>query len=159
MWVEGTCSTEYARDLVRGSFTNAIVTTHQRHIRRKPCTRGRLRTSSSIVDPLRSRKNTVALKTFGAFAAGVVVGWTGRSVFGSTRELMVQAFVAAHYLEGQAKRIVAERFEWAEDMFAEGRARYRAEAGHEGHSGDPSAYPDTHLEEGAEVAAGRGRAA
>jgi hypothetical protein len=101
----------------------------------------------------------VALKTFGAFAAGVVVGWTGRSVFGSTRELMVQALVAAHYLERQAKRIVAERFEWAEDMFAEGRARYETEASHDGRSGDPSPYPDPHLDEGTDVSAGRGRAA
>jgi hypothetical protein len=101
----------------------------------------------------------MALKTFGAFAAGVVVGWTGRSVFGSTRELMVQTLVAAHHLQGRAKRIVAERFEWAEDMFAEGRARYDADASHEGRFGDASPYPDTHLEAGADVASGRGRAA
>jgi hypothetical protein len=78
------------------------------------------------------KENTMALKAFGAFAAGVVVGWTGRSVFGSTRELMVQALVAAHQLQVQAKRLIAERFEWAEDMFAEGRARYEAEVGQGG---------------------------
>jgi hypothetical protein len=96
----------------------------------------------------------VALKTFGAFAAGVVVGWTGRSVFGSTRELMVQALVTAHQLHGQAKRLMAERFEWAEDMFAEGRARYEAEMG----QGPPSPHAGDHGDE-SDVAATRGRAA
>jgi hypothetical protein len=68
----------------------------------------------------------MALKTFGAFAAGVVVGWTGRALFGSTRELAVQALVVAHHVGGRMKRIIAERFESAEDLFAEGRARYEA---------------------------------
>jgi hypothetical protein len=75
----------------------------------------------------------MALKAFGAFAAGVVVGWTGRTVFGSTRELMVQALVTAHEVQGHAKRLLAERFEWAEDMFAEGRARYEGEGAEGGH--------------------------
>jgi hypothetical protein len=102
----------------------------------------------------------VALKTFGAFAAGVVVGWTGRSVFGSTRELMVQALVVAHHLQSQAKRILAERFEWAEDMFAEGRARYETDARHgEGGQAGPSPHSDPHREESVDVAATRGRAA
>jgi hypothetical protein len=71
----------------------------------------------------------MALKVLGAFSAGVVVGWTGRTVFGSTRELMVQALVVAHQVRGRVKRVVAERFESAEDLFAEGRARYEATEG------------------------------
>jgi hypothetical protein len=97
----------------------------------------------------------MALKAFGAFTAGVVVGWTGRSVFGSTRELMVQALVTAHELQGHAKRLLAERFEWAEDMFAEGRARYEAQVGR-----DPLfARSDERVDDEVEVASSRGRAA
>jgi hypothetical protein len=98
----------------------------------------------------------MALKTFGAFAAGVVVGWTGRAVFGSTRELMVQALVTAHQLQGHAKRVMAERFEWAEDMFAEGRARYQGDEA--GVRGVPLTESDA-LDRGVEVGASRGRAA
>lgn len=97
----------------------------------------------------------MALKTFGAFAAGVVVGWTGRSVFGSTRELMVEALVTAHQLQGRAKRLLAERFEWAEDMFAEGRARYEAEVG----QGPSFEHADADVDEGVAVTAPHGRAA
>lgn len=98
----------------------------------------------------------MALKAFGAFAAGIVVGWTGRSVFGSTRELMVQSLVAAHELQGKAKRLIAERFEWAEDMFAEGRARYEVEVNQE----PPLGHADNALvNEGDDLGASRGRAA
>jgi hypothetical protein len=40
---------------------------------------------------------------------------------------MVQALVIAHQVRGRVKRVIAERFESAEDLFAEGRARYDAE--------------------------------
>jgi hypothetical protein len=66
----------------------------------------------------------MALRTLGAFVAGVGVGWVARSTVGSTREALVQAIVAAHRLREGARRLVAEHVEWAEDMFAEGRARY-----------------------------------
>ncbi len=56
--------------------------------------------------------------------AGVGVGWVARSTVGSTREALVQAIVAAHRVREGARRFVAEQVEWAEDMFAEGRARY-----------------------------------
>jgi hypothetical protein len=59
-----------------------------------------------------------------AFAAGVVAGWTGRAVLGSSREALVKALVAGHGVREQVKRLVAEQSEWIEDMFAEGRARY-----------------------------------
>jgi hypothetical protein len=88
----------------------------------------------------------MALKAFGAFATGIVVGWTGRTVFGSTRELMVQTLVVAHHVRGKVKRMIAERFESAEDLFAEGRARYEATEG-----GSPDDVD--------EVAEPRGRAA
>ena len=68
----------------------------------------------------------MAVQTVGAFLAGVVVGWTGRSVMGSTRETLVQAIILGHRLRDGARRVVAEQVEWAEDMFAEGRARYEA---------------------------------
>jgi len=66
----------------------------------------------------------MALRTLGAFVAGVGVGWVARSTVGSTREAMVKALVAAHKVREGVRRLVAEQAEWAEDMFAEGRARY-----------------------------------
>jgi len=68
----------------------------------------------------------MAVKTWGAFAAGVAVGWIGRSVLGSTREAMVKALVVSHGIRERAKRIFAEQVEWLEDTFAEGRARHEA---------------------------------
>ncbi len=59
--------------------------------------------------------------------AGMGVGWVARSTVGSTREAMVRALVVAHKLRDDARRLVAEQVEWAEDMFAEGRARYELE--------------------------------
>ena len=49
-----------------------------------------------------------------------------RSTVGSTREALVQAIVAAHRVREGARRFLAEHVEWAEDMFAEGQARYEA---------------------------------
>ena len=69
----------------------------------------------------------MALRTFGAFVAGVGVGWVARSTVGSTREALVQVLVVGHRLREQVRRVLAEQVEWAEDMFAEGRARYELE--------------------------------
>jgi kynureninase len=66
----------------------------------------------------------MALTTIVAFGAGFVSGWVGRSVAGSTREALVQALVAAHKVRDGVRRVVAEQVEWAEDLLAEGRARY-----------------------------------
>jgi hypothetical protein len=66
----------------------------------------------------------MALSTVAAFVAGFATGWVGRSVTGSTREALVQSLVAAHKVRDGARRIVAEQVEWAEDLMAEGRARY-----------------------------------
>ncbi|HEY8090043.1 MAG TPA: hypothetical protein VIF09_19410 [Polyangiaceae bacterium] len=66
----------------------------------------------------------MALTHMVAFAAGFASGWVGRSVAGSTREAMVQALVVAHKVRNGVRRIVAEQVEWAEDLLAEGRARY-----------------------------------
>jgi hypothetical protein len=66
----------------------------------------------------------MALRTFGAFVAGVGVGWVARSTIGSSREALVRAIVVAHRVREGARRVLAEQVEWAEDMFAEGRARY-----------------------------------
>ena len=66
----------------------------------------------------------MALSTIAAFAAGFATGWVGRSVTGSTREALIQALVTAHKVREGARRVVAEQVEWAEDLMAEGRARY-----------------------------------
>ena len=66
----------------------------------------------------------MALSTVAAFVAGFATGWVGRSVTGSSREALVQALVTAHKVRDGARRIVAEQVEWAEDLLAEGRARY-----------------------------------
>ncbi len=59
-----------------------------------------------------------------AFAAGVAVGWVGRSAAGSTREALVRAVVAGHRLGDDLRRAAVEQFEWIEDLMAEGRIRY-----------------------------------
>jgi hypothetical protein len=61
-----------------------------------------------------------------AFGAGVATGWVARSVLGSSREVFVRAVVAAHRGRERLRRTVAERVEWLDDLFAEGRARYEA---------------------------------
>jgi hypothetical protein len=66
----------------------------------------------------------MALATSVAFAAGVVVGWVGRSALGSTREALVQALVVTHGARERVQRALAEQREWVEDLVAEGRARY-----------------------------------
>ena len=68
----------------------------------------------------------MALKTLGAFAAGLGVGWVARSMVGSTREAVVQSIVLAHRVHHVVRRMTAEQMEWVEDMIAEGRARYEA---------------------------------
>jgi hypothetical protein len=60
----------------------------------------------------------------GAFAAGVAVGWAGRSLAGSTREALVRIVVAGHHVKNDLRRAIAERVEWIEDLMAEGRIRY-----------------------------------
>jgi hypothetical protein len=69
----------------------------------------------------------MAVKTWGAFTAGLAVGWAGRSALGSGRELVVRGVVALHQLRELLARSGAEQVEWVEDMFAEGRARYDAQ--------------------------------
>jgi hypothetical protein len=65
----------------------------------------------------------------GAFAAGIAVGWTGRSLFGSGRELVVRGAVLFYRLRERVSQVAAEQVEWVEDSFAEGRARWAAERG------------------------------
>lgn len=68
----------------------------------------------------------MAARTWGAFIAGVAVGWTGRTVLGSGRELVVRGVVVIHHARDRVTRTFAEQAEWVDDMFAEGRARYEA---------------------------------
>jgi hypothetical protein len=89
----------------------------------------------------------MAARTGAAFAAGVAVGWTGRSVLGSGRELVVRAVVAFYELRERVSQVAAEQVEWIEDSFAEGRARYA------------SKQAETPLDEDAHVVDARGRAA
>jgi hypothetical protein len=71
----------------------------------------------------------MALVGLRAFAAGVAVGWAGRSVAGSTREALVRAVVAGHQVRNDLRRAVVERLEWIEDLMAEGRIRYEESVG------------------------------
>jgi hypothetical protein len=66
----------------------------------------------------------MAAKTTAAFLAGVATGWGLRSILGSSREAVVRAIVMAHEARDRVRRTVAERVEWLDDLFAEGRARY-----------------------------------
>jgi hypothetical protein len=84
----------------------------------------------------------MAFQTVGAFLAGVVVGWTGRSVMGSTREALVQTIILGHRVREGARRVIAEQVEWAEDMFAEGRARYEARRDGTGDVGIDESFDD-----------------
>jgi hypothetical protein len=62
-------------------------------------------------------------RTAGAFAAGVVVGWVGRGVIGSERELLVRTIGLAQILKDRVTRLTAEQVEWWQDLVAEARAR------------------------------------
>lgn len=63
------------------------------------------------------------IRTFAAFSAGVVVGWVGRGVLGTERELLVRAIGIAHTLRERATRLTAEQVEWWQDLVAEAKAR------------------------------------
>ena len=63
------------------------------------------------------------LRTLAAFSAGVVVGWVGRGVLGSEREVLVRAIGATHAARMSLTRIAAEQVEWWQDLVAEAKAR------------------------------------
>lgn len=63
------------------------------------------------------------LRTMAAFSAGVVVGWVGRGVLGSEREVLVRAIGAAHVARRGLTRLAAEQVEWWQDLVAEAKAR------------------------------------
>jgi hypothetical protein len=71
------------------------------------------------------------LRTMGAFAAGVVVGWVGRGVLGSERELLVRSIGLAHVIRGHVTRLAAEQVEWWQDLVAEAKARVEVQRGHD----------------------------
>jgi hypothetical protein len=77
-------------------------------------------------------------RTMGAFAAGVVVGWVGRGVIGSERELLVRTVGLAHVVRGHVARIAAEQVEWWQDLVAEAKARVELQRGG-GHDEDKRA--------------------
>ena len=62
-------------------------------------------------------------RTFGAFAAGVVVGWVGRGVIGTERELLIRTVALAQTIKDRVARAAGEQVEWWEDLVAEARAR------------------------------------
>ena len=62
-------------------------------------------------------------RTIGAFSAGVVVGWVGRGVLGSERELLIRTIGLAQAIKHRVTRVAAEQVEWWEDLVAEARAR------------------------------------
>jgi hypothetical protein len=63
------------------------------------------------------------LRTIGAFASGVVVGWVARGVVGSERELLLRSIVLAQRINDRVRRLAAEQVEWWQDLVAEARAR------------------------------------
>lgn len=63
------------------------------------------------------------IRTFGAFSAGVVVGWVGRGVLGSERELLVRVIGLAQVVKHRVSRLAAEQVEWWEDLVAEAKTR------------------------------------
>jgi hypothetical protein len=63
------------------------------------------------------------LRTIGAFASGVVVGWVARGVLGSERELLLRTLVLAHQVRERVTRFTAEQLEWWQDLVAEARSR------------------------------------
>ena len=81
------------------------------------------------------------LQGLGAFAAGIAVGWAGRSAAGSTREALVRAIVEGHRIGADLRRAVGEHAEWIEDLMAEGRIRYE-ESDHDGRAEGPPNPPD-----------------
>jgi len=62
-------------------------------------------------------------RTVAAFSAGVVVGWVGRGVLGSERELLVRTIGLAHVVRERVTRLAAEQVEWWQDLVAEAKAR------------------------------------
>jgi hypothetical protein len=63
------------------------------------------------------------LRTVSAFSAGVVVGWVGRGVIGSERELLIRTIGVAQLVKTKVSQIAAEQVEWWEDLVAEAKAR------------------------------------
>jgi hypothetical protein len=63
------------------------------------------------------------VRTVAAFSAGVVVGWVGRGVLGSERELLVRSIGLASAAKDRVTRLAAEQIEWWQDLVAEARAR------------------------------------
>ncbi len=62
-------------------------------------------------------------RTIGAFSAGVVVGWVGRGILGSERELLVRTLGLVHGLKERVTRLAGEQVEWWQDLAAEARSR------------------------------------
>src|SRR5262245_61866567 len=75
------------------------------------------------------RETNMPLLGLRAFMAGVAVGWAGRAVAGSTRETLVRAVVAGYRARDDLRRAAVERWEWIEDLMAEGRIRYEESVG------------------------------
>ncbi len=69
----------------------------------------------------------MALKTAGAFAAGLVTGWVARSCVNSTRGLMVNSVSLSSRFVKHFRRVIAEQREWVEDLVAEGRAHHESQ--------------------------------
>jgi hypothetical protein len=63
------------------------------------------------------------VRTIGAFTAGVVVGWVGRGVLTSRREVLVRTVGFVHVFKESITRFAAEQVEWWQDLIAEARAR------------------------------------
>jgi hypothetical protein len=62
-------------------------------------------------------------RTAGAFTAGVVVGWVGRGMVSSNRELLLRTIGVATLAKRRVTRVAAEQVEWWQDLVAEAMAR------------------------------------
>jgi hypothetical protein len=71
----------------------------------------------------------MTMRTTAAFVVGLSTGWVLRSALGPSREGIVRGIVAAHRGRDLLRRVVSERMEWLDDLFAEGRARYEETIG------------------------------
>jgi hypothetical protein len=64
--------------------------------------------------------------TMGAFLAGVATGWVGRGLYDAPRHELVTSVEKGMHAFARVRRWVSERVEWAEDVVAEGKARFEA---------------------------------
>jgi hypothetical protein len=66
----------------------------------------------------------MALEAVGGLAVGLLAGWIGRGLSGSSRGLAVGVAAAALRARDSLSRIAGQTMEWVEDVLAEAKARH-----------------------------------